>query len=729
MSSQFSTVQSPLPKPKPTRAETSAGSGSTSLKRDAPVAMMMEPAAAAEAAAAAPAHAGAGAGAGAGTEGTAGGDDVAEPATAGMKGTSYELTGKPGDPSWVKRLGTRSYLYSVGFDRADMAKPVITIAAPWSNASTCNTHFLQLAEVLKEAVEARGAKAFICSAPVVTDGIVMGAEGMRYSLPSRDLIADNIEMMHEAYRADAMITLGGCDKTQPGAVMPIVRGNNIGVTLYGGGRLPGDTDGKCPKWEAMFGTTQLNSGAPYEAQGAFANGSIDIEELHVIERNCLGSTGACGAMFTASTMAASFEAMGIALPGSSSHPAVGDRKTNLVSDVKRSDCKQAVDALFELLKAGTRSRSIVTRAAMLNAITVVMALGGSTNAVLHLLAVAADAEVELAIDDFNTISRRVPLIGNLKPHGAYSYSEGLDGIGGLPVVMKHLLDAGLLDGSCLTSTGKTVAENLARVPPLPKDQDVVLPLTAPLAAPGHHILILRGNLCPEGAVLKVSGKDLPPVTGTARCYDGEVAAYDAIMAGEVVKGDVLVIRYEGPKGGPGMPEMLSPGAALVGRSLGPHVPLITDGRFSGASHGIMIGHVAPEAQVGGPLALVRNGDRITIDQTRATLTLHLADDAIARRRAEWTPPRLKYTGSKGRSGVLAKYTALVTSASTGAVLRADLVAAVPSLPAAGLATTAAASAVAAPSGSSGAGSESGPAPAAPSRRDPGLPSTSLAFES
>lgn len=569
--------------------------------------------------------------------------------------------------SWLKRMGTRGYLYRTGWTEEDMAKPVITVGVPWTNASSCNHHFLELSDTIVAEIERQGGKAYVVAPPVITDGIAMGSEMMKYSLPSRDLVADNIELMHEGYRADALITVGGCDKTQPGALMPIPRGNNIGVTMYGGGRLPGDTDGKCPAWEKEFGTTALNSGAPYEAQGAFAAGVIDIEELHVIEKNCLGSTGACGAMFTASTMASSFEALGMALPGTSSHPAVHDRATNKVSDTKKQDCRDSVTAVFNLLRSGLRSRDIMTLPAFENAITVFLALGGSTNAVLHLLACAREAEVALTIDDFDRIAVKVPLLGNLKPHGLYSYAADFNAIGGLPILMKVLLDAGLLHGDCITVTGKTVAENLADVPPPPADQDVLAPLEKPIAAPGHHIRVLKGNLSPEGCVLKVSGKPMMHFSGPARCYDGENAAYDAVMAGEVKAGDALVIRYEGPKGSPGMPEMLSPGAALVGRGLGKTVALITDGRFSGASHGIMIGHVAPEAAVGGPLALVRDSDTVNIrvseEANGSTMDVDISDEEMAARKAAWVAPESRY-----KHGVLAKYARLVGSASKGAVL-------------------------------------------------------------
>jgi dihydroxy-acid dehydratase len=497
----------------------------------------------------------------------------------------------------------------------------------------------------------------------------------RYSLPSRDLIADHIELMHEGYRCDALITVGGCDKTQPGALMPIARGNSIGITMYGGGRLPGYTDGECPKWESsQKGSQHLDAGSAYEAQGSFAAGIIDLEELNKIEEKCLGSTGACGAMYTASTMAACFEALGMALPGSSSHQAVRERALppgpGVITPTKIQDCKDSVAALFGLMRAKVHSRDIMTLKAFENALTVLYALGGSTNAVLHLLALAHEADVPLVIDDFNRIGDNVPLVANLKPHGKYSYAGDFDSVGGLPVLMKMLLQKGLLHGDCMTCTGKTVAENLGAVEHgLPPGQDVILALEQPLAPAGQHMLIMRGSLAPASCVLKVSGKDIGEFVGPAKVFDGEVAAFDAIQRGELVAGDVLVIRYEGPKGSPGMPEMLSPGAALVGRGLGESVALITDGRFSGASHGIMIGHVSPEACDGGPLALVEDGDEVRITIGTRTVDVNVSAETLAARRVAWEPRQPTYwDGRPIKRGVLAQYARLVSCASKGAFL-------------------------------------------------------------
>ena len=607
-----------------------------------------------------------------------------------MKSTSFELTGKEGTPSWNKRGVTRGFLFKEGWSRDDMVKPVITVAAPWTNASSCNHHFRELTAAVVEAVEEMGGKAFVCHPPVVTDGMTMGAEGMKYSLVSREIVADMIEMQHEAYRADAMITIGGCDKTQPGALMPIGRGNNIGVTLYGGGRLPGETEGRCPKWEEHFGSTHLNAGSGYEAQGALAAGIIDLEELSIIEAECIGTTGACGAMFTASTMAASFEAMGMAIPGSSSHAAV-DRETNAVEPItyavsgvtaaKLADCRDSVVALFGMLRSGLRSRDIMTREAFLNGITTAYALGGSTNMILHFLAIAREVEVPLTLDDFNVIADRTPILANLRPHGIHSYAREFNAVGGLPVLMKMLLENGLLVGDCMTCTGKTLAENLADVDVSAALAaaaaqglgDVIAPFDSPLAPPGRHIAIIKGSLAPRGAVLKLSGKELPSseFRGPAKCFDDEMTAYDACIDGTIVAGDVLVIRYEGPVGGPGMREMLSPGAALVGLGLGTKVALVTDGRFSGASHGIMCGHVTPEAAVGGPLAAVRDGDIIVIDTAARTIDLLPPPGSvqpvaalIAERMAGWKRRKCAH----GPRTVLSKYARLVGCASRGAVV-------------------------------------------------------------
>jgi len=496
----------------------------------------------------------------------------------------------------------------------------------------------------------------------------MGTEGMKYSLPSRDMIADTIQTTHEAYRCDAMITLGGCDKTQPGCVMAIARDKNIGITLYGGTIRPGNTGGKAPKWEQFNRTSDLNNGSPFEAVGAFYAGKIDIEELNVVECHTCSGSGACGGMFTANTMAVVFEAMGISLPATASHTAMTSDNKHIESR-KMDDVRATVKALFGLLKAKTTSDKIFTLDAFKNGIAVGMALGGSTNMILHLMAIAHEAGVGLELKHFNEIADKIPLIGNLKPEGKYCMAD-LDAIGGLPLVMKHMLDAGLLHGDCLTVTGKSVKENYKDAKAIPSHQDVLFPLSKPLAPAGAHITVLHGNLCPEGAVLKLSGKDTPKFTGPARVFDAEEPAYNAVIEGKIEKGMVLVIRYVGPKGGPGMPEMLSPGAALVGKGLGPFVPLVTDGRFSGASRGFMVGHVAPEALDGGPIALVRNGDTIEIDPATRSLTLLVSQEELEKRKADFPQDkqRIDTRNAHYRKGWLGRYAKLVSSASKGAIL-------------------------------------------------------------
>lgn len=541
-------------------------------------------------------------------------------------------------------------MYAAGFKTEDFGKPIVTVAAPYLSYHMCNQKFRELADEIADAVKAHTAMPYVSHQPVISDGQTMGTDGMRYSLVSRDLIADCIELMHEGYRAEVMITVAGCDKTLPGVLMPIARGNNIGITLYGGTGHSGEHHGK-----------RLTPGSPFEAIGAYSKGTIDIEELHQIECTACPTAGTCSGMFTANTMSTCIEALGMALPGTSTRPAV-DRTTNAVTEDKKKDCRDSVDALFQLLAKNIRARDIMTMKAFENAITVQMALGGSTNGVLHLLALAREAEVPLTIDDFNRVADRVPLIGNLTPFGEFNVVD-LDVVGGLPAVMRVLLDAGLLHGDTLTVTGKTLAENLEGVAP-PSDTRVVFPLQKPLAPPGNHIVIIKGNICPGGAVIKLSGKELKQFSGPARCYDSEQLALAAIVAGQLQRGDALVIRYQGPKGAPGMPEMLSPGAALVGAGLGPYVPLITDGRFSGASHGIMIGHIVPEAYCGGPLALVRDGDMVHIDLTARSLNVAVSDEELQQRQKAWQPPAPKFS----ERTILGRYAKHVGDASHGAVL-------------------------------------------------------------
>ncbi len=566
------------------------------------------------------------------------------------RGRSQDLVGdKPGTDKWTKRTASRAMLRAVNWNDSDFTKAIVTIAVTHTNATPCNAHMDALGKLLQASVEEGGAKAFVFGTPVIADGITMGSPGMRYSLVSRDLIADCIETMHEGYLAEGMVTLGGCDKTIPAALMGILRHNGIGVMLYGGSILPGRLDGN-----------DMTVVSSFEAIGARGAGLIDDERLTAVEKNSCPGPGACGGMFTANTMASIIEAMGMSVPYSSSHIAV--TRDNEVSPEKADDCRRSVEALMTCLDNNITSRTICTRKAFENGLTVLYALGGSTNAVLHCLALAHEADVPLTIDDFNKIAERVPLIGNFKPFGRYVMSD-LQKLGGVPLVMKHLLNKGLLHGDCMTVTGKTVTENLANVPDvLPSGQDVIFPVDNPYAPAGRHILVMRGNLAPDGAVIKLSGKNLEKHEGPARVFDSEEEALDAILAGKIVKGDVLVIRYEGPRGGPGMREMLNPSAAIMGAGLGKDVALITDGRFSGGTHGIMIGHIAPEAAVGGPIALVKEGDIITLEPGKRLLSVAVDDAELERRRAEWNEKPLP-----GLRGVLKKYKQCVSSASLGAI--------------------------------------------------------------
>ncbi|MCB0385322.1 MAG: dihydroxy-acid dehydratase, partial [Bdellovibrionales bacterium] len=468
--------------------------------------------------------------------------------TQDLKSRSSLLTSTPGADDWDKRAAARSMLRAVGFSDEDFTKPLITLAVPYTNITPCNAHIRDLGDIAYQAIEQSGGKPVQFGTPVVTDGECMGMEGMKYSLVSREVIADCIEMMHEAYRSDGILTLCGCDKTIPAALMPLARNNTIGITLYGGSILPG-----------KYKDRDLTIVSTFEAVGAKAAGKITAEELHEVESRACPGCGACGGMFTANTMASAIEALGMSLPGSAAHSAVDTQ--NRVSAAKRQDVADSIKALFNLMKCGIRARDIMTRKAFENAITVVQALGGSTNAVLHLLALAKEADVELDIEDFNKIGAKVPLIGNFSPAGKYVMNH-LEQIGGIPMVMKMLLDAGLIHGDCLTVTGKTVAENLADAPARPEGQDVISSIEKPFAEPGHHLVIMRGNLAPDGSVLKVSGKNLDTHKGPARIFEREEDALDAILDGKIKKGDVIVIRSEGPKGGPGMREMLSPSAAL-----------------------------------------------------------------------------------------------------------------------------------------------------------------------
>lgn len=565
-----------------------------------------------------------------------------------MKRRSAEITGSRKDGSWVSRTPARTMLRAVRFSDEDFNKPIIALAVPYTNGTPCNDHIRELGDLLQNEIEVAGGKVIIFGTPVVSDGISMGTEAMKYSLVSREVIADAIELMTEGYRVDGVVTLSGCDKTIPAALMPIARNNLVGLTLYGGSILPGKYEGE-----------ELNIISAFEGVGAHAAGKIDRRQLQGIECNACPGAGACGGMYTANTMAAAIEALGMSLPGSSSNMAVD--QGNHISKEKRQDAAGSARALIALLNQGITARDIMTRKAFENALTIAWALGGSTNAVLHLLALAREAGVGLSLADIALITQKVPLIGNFKPFGRYLMND-LHRLGGIPMVIKLLYQDGFLHGDCLTVTGKSLADNIADAPALPDDQDVIFPTQRPYAAAGSHIRILYGNLAEEGCVLKQSGKRLQSMSGVARVFEREEDALSAILSGRIKSGEIVVIRYEGPKGGPGMREMLSPSAALMGAGLGDSVALITDGRFSGGTHGIMIGHISPEAMVGGTIALVAENDVITIDLENQELNLKISDAKLAERRRNWQPPPISSS-----SGVLAKYARLVSSAAEGAV--------------------------------------------------------------
>ena len=546
------------------------------------------------------------------------------------------------------RAGARSMLRPVGFTDADFKKPVVGIASLWSMVTPCNMHIDKLAVEAEAGTNAAGGKGVIFGTITVSDGISMGTPGMRYSLVSREIIADSIEAVAGAEGFDGLVTIGGCDKNMPGCIMAMARLNRPGVFVYGGTILPGihpDTKKEC------------DIVSVYEAIGQHAAGKVDDAGLRKIESCSIPGPGSCGGMYTANTMASAIESLGMSLPNSSNQIAIGAEK--------REDCRRAGEATLALLKADLKPRDIMTRKAFENAITVTIALGGSTNAVLHLLAIAHCCGVKLSIDDFTRIGKRVPVLGDLKPSGKYGMVH-LTRIGGLPPMMKMLLDAGLLHGDCLTVTGRTVAENLRDVRPYPADQDVVRPISNPVK-PDSHLRVLYGNLAPDGAVAKISGKEGLSFTGKALVFESEEKALDAILAGRVKSGHVIVIRNEGPVGGPGMREMLSPTSAIMGRGLGKEVALITDGRFSGGSHGFVVGHITPEAAIGGPIGVIRNGDPITIDAVRNELTLGIPARELKARLKAWKPRAPRET-----RGVLAKYARTVTSASEGAVTDKNL---------------------------------------------------------
>jgi len=543
----------------------------------------------------------------------------------------------------IEQAPSRAMLRAVGFTEEDFKKPQVGIASTWSMVTPCNMHINKLAERTGEGVDASGGKSVIFNTITISDGISMGTRGMCYSLVSREVIADSIETVTGGEGFDGLVAVGGCDKNMPACVMAMARLDRPALFVYGGTIRPG--------------VKNRDIVSVFEAVGARSAGNINDEQLLDIERTAIPGPGSCGGMYTANTMASAIEALGMSLPNSSAQEAVSGQKLD--------DCYRAGIAVMDLIDKDIRPSHILTRKAFENAITTVIALGGSTNAVLHLIAMAWSANVELSLDDFNTIGERVPVLADVKPSGKYLMSE-LIAIGGIQPLMKTLLDAGLLHGDCLTVTGSTMAENLARVEPYPDGQDIIRPLSNPIK-PDSHLVVLKGNLAPEGAVAKITGKEGLSFTGSARVFHSEEQALAAILDGTVVAGDVMVIRYEGPRGGPGMREMLSPTSAIMGKGLGDKVALITDGRFSGGSHGFVVGHVTPEAAVGGPIGLVEDGDEIHIDAARREINLKVDEQTLARRRESW-----QTQDKVPKRGTLAKYAKLVSSASLGAVTDRDL---------------------------------------------------------
>ena len=542
----------------------------------------------------------------------------------------------------VEHAASRAMLHAVGFSRDDFRKPQVGIASTWSMVTPCNMHINKLADDVQKGVDAASGKGVIYNTITISDGISMGTEGMKYSLVSREIIADSIEAVSGCMGHDGIIAIGGCDKNMPGCLMGLARLNRPSIFIYGGTIMPGKNH------------TDIVS--VFEAVGGHANGTVSDIELKNIEETAIPGPGSCGGMYTANTMASAIEALGMSLPNSSAQ--------NAISREKEDDCVRAGAAIMTLIEQDIKPSDIMTKAAFENAIKVVIVLGGSTNAVLHLIAMAHTIGVRITLDDFTRIGKETPLLADLRPSGRFLMSELIE-IGGIQPLMKMLLDNGMLDGSCLTVTGKTLAENLADVQPYPAGQEIIRSLDNPIK-PDSHLVILKGNLAPEGAVAKITGKEGLTFTGSARVFHSEEEAMKGILDGTVVAGDVIVIRYEGPRGGPGMREMLSPTSAIMGRGLGQDVALITDGRFSGGSHGFVVGHVTPEAFEGGPIAIIEDGDEITIDAQQQVVTLNLSDAEIAGRLAAWQKPAPRYT-----RGVLAKYARTVLSASEGAVTDQD----------------------------------------------------------
>ena len=541
------------------------------------------------------------------------------------------------------RAPNRSMYYAMGYKEEDFKKPMVGVANGHSTITPCNSGLQKLTDAAIDAIEAAGGNAQVFGTPTISDGMAMGTEGMKYSLVSREVISDCIETSVQGQWMDGVLVVGGCDKNMPGGMMGMLRANVPAIYVYGGTILPGHYKGK-----------DLNIVSVFEAVGENAAGRMSDEDLLEIERRAIPGTGSCGGMYTANTMSSAFEALGLSLPYSSTMANPHDEKLN--------SAKESAKVLIEAIKNDLKPRDIVTRKSIENAVAVIMAIGGSTNAVLHFLAIAHAAGVEWSIDDFERVRIKIPVLCDLKPSGQY-LAVDLHRAGGIPQIMKMLLVAGLLHGDCITITGKTIAEALKDVSDAPRaDQDVIRPMSNPMYAQGH-LAILKGNLSPEGAVAKITGLKNPVMTGPARVFDDEQSALAAILANKIVAGDVMVLRYLGPKGGPGMPEMLAPTGALVGQGLGESVGLITDGRFSGGTWGMVVGHVAPEAAVGGTIAFIHEGDSITIDAHQLLLQLNVSDEEIAKRRAAWTAPLPRYT-----RGVQAKFAFNASTASKGAVL-------------------------------------------------------------
>lgn len=543
----------------------------------------------------------------------------------------------------IENAPARSMMRAVGFKDDDFTRPFIGIASTWANVTPCNMHIDGLAREVEQGINQANGKGIIFNTITISDGISNGTEGMKYSLVSREIIADSIEAVIGCQGYDGVIAIGGCDKNMPGCIMGLARLNRPGLFIYGGTIQPGQ------------GHTDMIS--VFEAVGQYAKGEINAIQVKHIEEVALPGPGSCGGMYTANTMASAIEALGMSLPGSSAQDAI--------SEEKRQDCHRAGEAVMNLLRLNIRPRDIMTQAAFENSIKVVIALGGSTNAVLHLIAMAHSAGVHLDLDDFVRIGKETPVVADLRPSGKYLMSE-LIKIGGIQPLMKRMLQQGMLDGSCLTVTGKTLAENLAEVEDYPAGQDIILPFDQPIKK-DSHLVVLKGNLSPTGAVAKITGKEGLYFEGPARVFEGEEGAMRGILEGEVQEGEVVVIRGEGPKGGPGMREMLKPTSAIIGKGLGQSVALLTDGRFSGGSHGFVIGHVTPEAYDGGPIGLVKNGDKISINAETREITLHISNDEMDSRRAQWKKPRPKYT-----SGALAKFAKLAVGADKGAVTDLNL---------------------------------------------------------